>query len=163
MNFLDELRNLDINDPGRWPLPCASRSGCSSSSFSAVRRTTSGDHKEHARGWSAPRPRSATCARSFEQRSARPPISTPTRAAGRDRALVRHHAAPAAGPHRGARTCWSTSPRPAWPPACRRSCSSRWTRCAASSTPRSRSGCGSAAPTTSWATSSAALPRCRAS
>ena len=126
MNLLEELRSLDPRDPGRWPL--AVRAGAVAVCFVVVSLLAL-----YFFVWTEQRPELQQ--REDEEQQLRQRVPDQARQGREPRRLQA-----AAGGHResfGAMlrqlpgktevptTCWSTSRRPAWPRASRRSCSSR--------------------------------------
>ena len=137
MNLLEELRALDPRDPGRWPLPI--RAGAVGLAFVVLtaalvyffvwseQRPELQQHQaeeEHAapgvQGQALPRPSTSRSTSSSSRTSSAPSARCCASSPARPKC----------------RACWWTSRRPAWPRACRRSCSSPRPRSARTSTPR---------------------------
>mgnify|MGYP003694621491 CR=1 FL=1 len=154
MSIIDDLRALDTNDPGRWPLPiriARDRPSRSSAVMAfGVYMFVINDRDAAAR---AARAKRRTLRATFEDRQRKAAnFDAVPRAARRDRARLRRDAAPAARQDRGAEACSSTSRRPRPARASRRDAvPADRPRSRRTSTRSCRSSCATRAATTSWA------------
>ena len=119
MNIIEELQQLDPRDPGRWPLPCGSApsrscSCCSRCCCSYLLVYQNKDPQLEQK----PSAEERHAARHFRNKHLKAVNLEVYKQQLEDiERSFGAHAAPAARQDRGAEACWSTSPRPASPPA----------------------------------------------